>query len=50
MAITERKRVWTEGTVAFVRDNSALLKDHAVWQDRSAPGVWVSAAYLRAID
>lgn len=41
--------VGTRGTVAFVRDGSVLLKDDAIWQDRSAPGVWVPVGNLRAV-
>lgn len=38
-----------EGTVAFVSGDRVLLKAHDKWQDRKADGVWVSAAYLKAV-
>lgn len=37
-----------EGTVAFIRDGAALLKDDAAWQDRKAQGRWVNVDYLVA--
>lgn len=41
-------KVGTEGTVAFIRGDSVLLKEDAVWRDRKAQGVWVPASYLEA--
>jgi hypothetical protein len=42
-------KVGTVGTVAFVSGSgSVLLKADNAWQDRQAPGTWVSATNLRA--
>lgn len=37
-----------EGTVAYIRGDSVLLKADGEWKDRNAQGVWVPAAYLAA--
>jgi hypothetical protein len=41
--------VGTTGVVAHISDTSVLLKDEKSWQDRKAPGIWVSTANLRAV-
>lgn len=40
--------IGTEGTVAYLRDDSVLLKPDAAWQDRATQGVWVKAHNLKA--
>jgi hypothetical protein len=39
-----------QGTVAYInREGSVLVKADHEWQDRKAGGVWVPAAYLKAV-
>lgn len=50
VVLTGRKHKGYEGTVAFVKEDSVLLKHDKEWQDRNAQGVWVNARHLRNRD